>query len=157
MNDTIYSNLNMSSQPSEKNELVEYRLSKLEQQYTEVKNDIKGIMDVLNRLDKRFSTIPEGGFNYELYEKGLEKIQKQLENQQIIIDELQSFKWRAVGIIGVVMLVMQIFGTTIVEKVFRKETTAEIKPVKIELVMPSNISGGIVTNGVQDVRGTDGK
>lgn len=141
-------------QSPERDELVEYRLAKLEQQYAEVKNDIKEIMDVLNRLDKRFSTIPEGGLNYHLHNQILTEIKKQIDSHQVIIDELQSFKWRAVGIIGVIMLVMQIFGTTIAERVFRREAI-DNKPVKIELVMPSNATGGVVTNGIQEVRGNE--
>ena len=144
-----------SQQPPERDELVEYRLAKLEQQYAEVKNDIKGIMEAINRLEKRFAFIPDGGLNCQVHTQFMTEMRKQVDNHQTIIDDLQSFKWRAVGIIGVIMLVMQIFGTTLAEKLFRRDA-ASAPPVKIELVMPTGaVSGGIVTNGIQEVRGNE--
>lgn len=121
----------------QRDELIEYRLNKLEQQYVEVKTDLKGMMEVLNRLDKRFATIPEGGMNCALHQQLMEDMRKEIDAHQVIIDSLQSFKWRAVGIISVIVLIMQLFGATIADKWSTHRDTSQ-QPIRIEMIVPGS-------------------
>jgi hypothetical protein len=53
-----------------------------------------------------------------------------------IVTDLDRFKWKAVGVLAVVMLLVQLFGTTVVEKYFKSPA----EPVKIEWAMPGSIT-----------------
>jgi hypothetical protein len=116
-------------------ELVEYRLTKLEGQYTETKSDIKTIMEVLYRLDKKLSNVPEGGLACNLHVLRMDAFRKELDDHKIILDGLQQFKWRAVGVLSVIMLLVQLLGATLFDKVFKGNSSAPT-PVKIEITIP---------------------
>ena len=124
----------MPTEKIESEELIEYRLTKLEQQYAEVKSDLKSMMDVLNRIDKRFALVPDGGLNCQIHANLMADMRKEIDNHAVLINGLQSFKWRAVGIISAIVLMMQIFGATLAEKIIKRDTTSI--PIKIELSIP---------------------
>ena len=123
----------------QRDDLVEYRLTKLEQQYVEVKTDLKDMMEVLNRLDKRFATIPVGGMNCALHQQMMEELRKEVDSHKVILESLQAFKWRAVGILSVVVLVVQLFGATIADRWSLHNSNTQ-QPVRIQLVVPGSVT-----------------
>jgi hypothetical protein len=125
----------MTEQLISKNELVEYRLTKLESQYAEIKADFREMMEVLNRLDKKLSNVPDGGLNCNLHAVRMDSFRKELDDHKIILDGLQQFKWRAVGVLSVVMLLAQLLGATIFDRTFRPSTPSMI-PIKVEVSIP---------------------
>lgn len=123
--------------PDDKDQLTSYRLDKLEQQYSEVKTDLKNMMEVLIRLDKRFATLPEDGVNIALQEQLMDDLRKEVDIHQQMLESLQAFKWRSVGIISVILIIMQLFGATLADKLISHKSVIDSNPIKIELVVPN--------------------
>jgi len=124
----------MISEKIETDNLIEYRLVKLEQQYIELKSDLRLMLEVLNRIDKRFGSLPDGGFNCQVHTNLIADIRKEIDDHAVLINGLQSFKWKAVGIISAIVLMMQIFGATLSERIIKRDTTSI--PIRIELSIP---------------------
>ena len=99
------------SQLQDKNTLIEYRLTKLEEGITAL-NTMK---DVVVRWDTRFSQ-NEDFLQCSIHKLKMQQFEIELKNMSGIVTELDRFKWKAVGVLSVVMLFTQIFGTTIVQK-----------------------------------------
>ena len=114
-------------------DLVEYRLKILETQYAEMKIDIKSIAEVVNRLDRKFANVPPEGLQCNLHALRMDAFRKELDDHNVIIKDLQTFKWKAVGVLSVVMLLVQLLGTTIFDKAVGKTFPQSIK---IELAAP---------------------
>ena len=114
--------------------LVSYRLDQLEKGYFELRNDLKNIMDVLNRLDKKMINIPENGLSCQIHSQLMSDMRKEIDAHQVLIQGLLSFKWRAIGWISAALLAVNLFGGAISSKLFPHESSP---PIKIELIYPS--------------------
>ena len=98
-------------QQQENSTLIEYRLTKLEEGITAL-NTMK---DVVVRWDTRFSQ-NDDFLQCSIHKLRMQQFETELKSMSTIVTELDQFKWKAVGVLSVVMLFTQIFGTTIVQK-----------------------------------------
>jgi hypothetical protein len=120
----------------DRNEMTEYRLTKLEEGISSL-NTLK---EVVLRWDVRFSN-NDGFLQCPMHKVKMDTFEIKMNKMEEIVTDLDRFKWKAVGVLSIIMLLTQLFGTTVVEKYFK--TPAE--PIKIQWEMPSSMTNNIMT------------
>lgn len=88
----------------------EFRLAALEKQ----SDKLDKVHEIVTRLDERFDKIDK------LYDNRTSVLEKTSENHGKDIDDLKTFKWKAVGMIGLVMVIVSIFGSAIGNAIVKK-------------------------------------
>jgi hypothetical protein len=111
----------MSTKEDEK--LTEYRISELENNFKEMREDLKIVKEAVLRWDAKLTNDSQA---IDILKKDVEM--------------LKVFKWKAAGAIAVGMLFIQIFGGTIARAVFPEKSSAI---PKIEYQYPSRGTNGI--------------
>ena len=94
------------------NSLVDYRLQKVEEAITALKR----LEEVVLRWDARFSQGSEY-MQCPLHKVKMEDITTRIEKIETIVAELDKFKWKAVGVLSVVLLIVQLFGSAISDRI----------------------------------------
>lgn len=90
----------------EKYQLHEFRITALEKGQDEIKNDLKEIKDVVNRLDKKLNGIPDTGLQCPIHMLKLESFDKRLIEVETASDGMkkQIITWTAVAAVVVFIL-----------------------------------------------------
>lgn len=90
----------------EKYNLHEYRISKLEESHKEMRQDVKEIKELVTKMDKRLSTIPEGGLQCGIHQVRMQDFEKRVEAVEVKTDSLNKriITWTAV--FGVVIFLL---------------------------------------------------
>lgn len=101
MNNNWNKEINMSEH--DKYNLHDYRITKLEEQSMELKTDIQYVKEILTKIDKRMSLLPENGL---FLEKNLVDLTTRLEKAEDKLDKvnIKLIKWTAIfGAISVII------------------------------------------------------
>lgn len=88
---------NMSNE--ERYNLQEYRISQLEKNQEEMRNNISDIKEVVYRLDKKLTTIPEGGLQCPLHQMRMTDLEQRMNKQEDITEKLTKkiITWTAIA------------------------------------------------------------
>lgn len=116
--------------------IMEYRVSQLEKEYNELRQDIKSIGDILARLDKKFSQIPDGGLQCGIHLERLNNLEAKVKEHSITLEDLVRLKWKVVGMVSVVTLIFSLVGASIADK-FAKPTE-KLQPITV--VIPGSLT-----------------
>jgi hypothetical protein len=104
----------------DKLQLHEYRITQLETSHGEMKEDIKEIKEIVNRLDKKLSTVPDTGFQCPIHQIRMDILLKQYESldarQTKIEEKTNSISDKIIryGAIGSVVIWLFINGESAV-------------------------------------------
>lgn len=102
---------------------IEKRLDKLDQ-----------VHEIVTRLDERFDKIDA------LYDNRTTSLEKSSEMHSKDIDDLKTFKWKAVGTVGVIMVLVSVFGTAIGNAIVKK-FVAPAATVQVSYITETNSMG----------------
>jgi hypothetical protein len=86
---------------------IEKRLDKLDQ-----------VHEIVTRLDERLGKFAA------VYDQRITAVEGTQEKQGKDVDDLKTFKWKAVGTIGLAMVIISIFGSAIGNAIVKKATTS---------------------------------
>lgn len=117
--------------------LVEFRLTRLEEAVTA----LSAIKETVLRWDAKFSST-NGLLQCPIHQERMDAMEKRVDKLESIVTDLDKFKWKAVGVLSVIMILVQVFGTTVAERFLKKNDEKSQQPIKIELVLPN----GSITN-----------
>lgn len=123
----------MSSE--DKMALHELRLTQHDESLREMRQDIKDIKDVLNRLDKKLTSMPEGGLQCNIHGMRMDVFEKRLAVVETISDNVKKkiVTWTAV--FGVLLFVLsQLFIPYILNNYKITNTPATIQQSQTNFV-----------------------
>lgn len=124
-------------------QLVEFRLNKLE----EAVEALTAMKDCVLKWDSKFSS-NESFLQCPIHKARMEQFEKRVDKLEVIVEDLDRFKWKAVGVLSIVILIVQIFGTAVVENLVRHPAAASVNHTTSKVV-PS--SPNTATNAVVNV------
>ena len=110
------------------NNLLEYRISKLEEGIVSMNT----LRDVVLKWDAKF-TEHDVFMQCPIHTLKIANIEKQISKLEEIVGELDRFKWKAVGVLSAVMLVIQIFGSSVAAKYFHPTNLATKSAQSIDI------------------------
>jgi hypothetical protein len=88
----------------------EYRFAAIDKKLDKLDH----VHEIVTRLDERFNKIDE------VYDTRTSALEKRTDTHDKDLDDLKTFKWKAVGIVSVVMVVISVFGSAIGNAIVRK-------------------------------------
>jgi len=100
-------------------QLVEFRLTKLE----EAVEALSAMKDCVLKWDSKFSA-NDSFLQCPIHKERMEQFEKRVDKLEGIVEDLDRFKWKAVGVLSIVILIVQIFGTAVVENLVRHPAAA---------------------------------
>jgi len=109
--------------------LIEYRITKLEEGI----NSLNILKDIVIKWDTKFAS-NEGFLQCPVHKVKMEDFEKRLIVVEEVVTDLDRFKWKAVGVLAGVLLIVQLFGTTVIDKYIPQD------PVRVEWVMPTGMT-----------------
>lgn len=133
----------------EHEEVIEYRVKELETKFMTFQSDLTTIKETVLRWDAKF-----GDDNVFLkapvhQAESISQLRKDVDDHNDKIDSLFVFRWKAAGVILVIVLLLQIFGGTIANALFPGKTTVTLPTPKSEYFHPSSAThaNGYVNKG----------
>lgn len=112
----------------------EYRFAAIEKRL----DKLDEVHEIVTRLDERFDKIDA------IYNNRTTALEKTSETHGKDLDDLKTFKWRAMGTIGLVLVLVSIFGSAIGNAVVRKfiaPLPAAQNPNQVGYLNETNYSG----------------
>lgn len=124
--------------------LHEYRISKLEESHKEMRQDIRDIKELVVKMDKRLSTIPEGGLQCGIHQVRMQDFEKRVEAVEVKTDSLNKkiITWTAVA--SVVLFLLSQVAIPYALEHYKVAKNAE---VTIYDPSPAAYFGSLQTNG----------
>ena len=80
------------------------------------------VHEIVTRLDERFDKFDT------VYDNRVSSVEKVQEVHGKDLEELKTFKWKAAGIIGVIMVIVSIFGSALGNAIVKKFTSVPTTP-----------------------------
>ena len=106
----------------------EFRLAALEKQ----SDKLDKVHEIVTRLDERFDKIDT------IYDNRTSALEKTSENHGKDIDDLKTFKWKAVGTISLVLVLISVFGTAIGNAIVKKFVSPAANAQQTGYISPTN-------------------
>lgn len=135
----IMSGHNTTNKDETNHQLVEYRLDRLE----EAVASLTVIKDCVMKWDSKFSS-NESFLQCPVHMAKVGNMEKRVERLEGIVEDLDRFKWKAVGVLSIVILIVQIFGTAVVENLVKHPAAAAV----VHPTQPHLSTNSVVTNAV---------
>jgi hypothetical protein len=113
-----------SDNEKDKDDFVNFRLSKLEEAVTALVQNLNTLKDIVVRWDSKISDgnwPPKCALHHERQEqvnKRMDAQEVKMENMNKEIIELKSIIWKASGALIVLSIVVQLLGPVVIQKVF---------------------------------------
>jgi hypothetical protein len=87
-------------------DLTAYRLDTQEKQFNELKTELKELKEIVLRLDKKLSGIPEGGLQCSIHSVRMDNVEKRLGVVEAKADTLSIFRTKSLvwGTVGIIIL-----------------------------------------------------
>jgi hypothetical protein len=113
---TIYkNNIMANNNNTEKDNLVEYRLDKLEAGFTEIAKTLTELKNVVLRMEERFSNSNFSPINCSMHSQKIDQYAVRLDAVEKEVSEIKTYMQRAIGALIVISLIIQLVGPVIAD------------------------------------------
>lgn len=115
----------------EETDMIEYRVNKLE----EAVLSINILKETILRIETKLQA-NDGFLQCPMHKIKMDNFEQKLNKMEDMVISLDRFKWKSVGVLSVIIILLQLFGSTIVEKTLSNRSKID----KISIVSPSTNS-----------------
>jgi predicted RNase H-like nuclease (RuvC/YqgF family) len=108
-----------------KEELVDYRLDKLERGFEQIANILTELKNIVVRWDERFDKANFSPLTCQMHSEKILQFTNKLNAIEKDVDELKAYLHKTIGALVIISIVFQLVGPIIVDKLHGESTSKQ--------------------------------